>query len=215
MNRLSLKILKLQNILFHLTFFSPLFWPTKHRPFLKITACPSWILDKNKLHKKIPEIFIWKEQKLSEISIWIVDLMNYLFPWKKFFWWFQNHRGPVGSFFLDFLKSVATLFIKLTTHYFAWLWLIWLWSIRWTTTRWTSFIKKKYSGSTFKDLDFRFIFNFRNFSLSIKKILILSRATFVFHSSNVTVKTSREYHVWLQIDHSRWLLESFSIASLV
>ena len=79
--------------------FSPLFWLTKHRPFLKITACPSWILDKNKLHKKIPEIFIWKEQKLSEISIWIVDLMNYLFPWKKFFWWFQNHRGPVGSFF--------------------------------------------------------------------------------------------------------------------
>ena len=84
--------------------FSPLFWPTKHRPFLKITACPSWILDKNKLHKKIPEIFIWKEQKLSEISIWIVDLMNYLFTWKKFFWWFQNHRGPVGSFFFGFFE---------------------------------------------------------------------------------------------------------------
>ena len=136
--------------------FSPLFWPTKHRPFLKITACASWILDKNKLHKKIPEIFIWKEQKLSEISIWIVDLMNYLFPWKKFFWWFQNHRGPVGSFFfLDFLKSVATLWIKLTTHYFAWLWLIWLWSIRWTTTRWTSFIKKNTVGRPFVHSDFR------------------------------------------------------------
>ena len=69
--------------------------------------------------EKLSEIFIQMSKNLKWKIVLICSRGKVSVSLKIFFWWLQNHRGLVVSFFLDFSKSVPAQKIPLSTRFFC------------------------------------------------------------------------------------------------